>query len=213
MFVGFCENTTVKITTASNKYTTPKVTTPGETTRKVTTQEVTTPEDTTPKVTTLEVTTPEDTTSEVTTTEVTTREVTTPEVTTTEVPTTEVTTTEVTTPECDYYGHCPNGTTITTTSITSKTTTDGITTTSKTDGECKEAKVIIFIEDNVNKIHGTVKFEQLSENDPLKVHGTLYGLPPGYHGFHIHEIGDTSNNCLASGSHFNPYNVRDFQSI
>lgn len=60
-------------------------------------------------------------------------------------------------------------------------------------------------------ITGTVKFEQSYETDEelptLKVTGTLTGLPEGRHGFHVHEIGDTSDNCMAAGSHFNPDNV------
>ena len=39
--------------------------------------------------------------------------------------------------------------------------------------------------------------------------GTLTGLPEGRHGFHVHEFGNTSDNCMAAGSHFNPDNVRN----
>ena len=38
--------------------------------------------------------------------------------------------------------------------------------------------------------------------------GTLTGLPEGRHGFHVHEFGNTSDNCMAAGSHINPDNVR-----
>ncbi|VDM71166.1 unnamed protein product [Strongylus vulgaris] len=37
--------------------------------------------------------------------------------------------------------------------------------------------------------------------------GTIYGLTPGLHGFHVHEIGNLGNGCLAAGSHFNPANM------
>lgn len=33
----------------------------------------------------------------------------------------------------------------------------------------------------------------------------LYNLPPGKHGFHIHEIGDMRKGCDSLGSHYNPY--------
>ena len=45
--------------------------------------------------------------------------------------------------------------------------------------------------------------------DGLLIRGDLTGLGAGKHGFHIHETGNTSNNCAAAGPHFNPVNVRD----
>ena len=43
----------------------------------------------------------------------------------------------------------------------------------------------------------------------LYIMGKIFGLEPGLHGFHIHTTGDTSNNCKASGGHFNPGQVRE----
>jgi Cu/Zn superoxide dismutase len=40
------------------------------------------------------------------------------------------------------------------------------------------------------------------------IRGDITGLAPGNHGFHIHEIGQTGDNCTAAGPHFNPANVR-----
>ncbi|CAJ0600533.1 unnamed protein product [Cylicocyclus nassatus] len=37
--------------------------------------------------------------------------------------------------------------------------------------------------------------------------GTIYGLSPGPHGFHVHEVGNLGNGCLAAGPHFNPTNA------
>lgn len=34
----------------------------------------------------------------------------------------------------------------------------------------------------------------------------LYNLPPGRHGFHIHELSDLRNGCNSLGSHYNPFN-------
>ncbi|CAA6669067.1 unnamed protein product [Spirodela intermedia] len=39
---------------------------------------------------------------------------------------------------------------------------------------------------------------------PTTVTGTLHGLKPGLHGFHVHALGDTTNGCLSTGPHFNP---------
>ena len=51
---------------------------------------------------------------------------------------------------------------------------------------------------------GTVTFTQVGDNK-VKVAVDLQGLPPGKHGFHIHDKGDLSAPDLASaGGHFNP---------
>ena len=51
---------------------------------------------------------------------------------------------------------------------------------------------------------------QITEyQDGLLIRGDIIGLAPGKHGFHIHETGNTSDNCAAAGPHFNPVNVRD----
>ena len=34
----------------------------------------------------------------------------------------------------------------------------------------------------------------------------LFNLPPGVHGFHIHEFGDFRKGCDSTGSHYNPFN-------
>ena len=38
----------------------------------------------------------------------------------------------------------------------------------------------------------------------VEVQADLTGVPPGVHGFHIHEKGDCGNNAMNSGGHFNP---------
>jgi superoxide dismutase, Cu-Zn family len=41
----------------------------------------------------------------------------------------------------------------------------------------------------------------------LNVSGSLINVPPGYHGFHIHEVGSCAENGMAAGGHFNPHQV------
>ena len=54
--------------------------------------------------------------------------------------------------------------------------------------------------------HGAVHFNQLADGT-VDVQADLFGVPPGVHGFHVHETGDCSNNGMAAGSHFNPMNM------
>lgn len=54
--------------------------------------------------------------------------------------------------------------------------------------------------------HGAVHFTQLSDGT-VDVQADLFGVPPGVHGFHVHENGDCSNNGQAAGGHFNPMNM------
>ena len=46
-----------------------------------------------------------------------------------------------------------------------------------------------------------------SSNSPTLIKGTISGLEPGEHGFHIHEYGDLSQGCESAGGHYNPDNV------
>lgn len=50
---------------------------------------------------------------------------------------------------------------------------------------------------------GTVRFVQQPDG-AVEVSVHLTGVPPGVHGFHIHEKGDCGDNGNAAGSHFNP---------
>ena len=42
---------------------------------------------------------------------------------------------------------------------------------------------------------------------PTLIKGTITGLQPGEHGFHIHEFGDMSDGCRSMGAHYNPDGV------
>ena len=50
---------------------------------------------------------------------------------------------------------------------------------------------------------GTVRLTQTADGS-VDVQVDLTGVPPGVHGFHIHEKGDCGDNGNAAGGHFNP---------
>jgi Cu-Zn family superoxide dismutase len=50
---------------------------------------------------------------------------------------------------------------------------------------------------------GTVHFTDVGDGN-VEVQVDLTGVPPGVHGFHIHEKGDCGNNGANAGGHFNP---------
>lgn len=50
---------------------------------------------------------------------------------------------------------------------------------------------------------GTVHLSDAGEGN-VDVQVDLTGVPPGTHGFHIHEKGDCGNNGANAGGHFNP---------
>uniref|UniRef100_A0A804JRU5 Superoxide dismutase [Cu-Zn] n=1 Tax=Musa acuminata subsp. malaccensis TaxID=214687 RepID=A0A804JRU5_MUSAM len=54
-----------------------------------------------------------------------------------------------------------------------------------------------------DSVKGTVYFAQEGDG-PTTVTGTISGLKPGLHGFHVHALGDTTNGCMSTGPHFNP---------
>ncbi|KAJ2715986.1 Superoxide dismutase [Cu-Zn] [Coemansia spiralis] len=55
-----------------------------------------------------------------------------------------------------------------------------------------------------DKVAGVVSLEQENESSPIVITGTISGLVPGLHGFHIHQFGDNTNGCTSAGPHFNP---------
>ena len=50
---------------------------------------------------------------------------------------------------------------------------------------------------------GMVHFQQMSDGS-VEVKVDLTNVPPGVHGFHIHDKGDCGDNGNAAGGHFNP---------
>jgi Cu-Zn family superoxide dismutase len=51
--------------------------------------------------------------------------------------------------------------------------------------------------------HGDVHFTENSDGS-VEVQVDLMAVPPGTHGFHIHEKGDCGDDAKAAGGHFNP---------
>lgn len=63
----------------------------------------------------------------------------------------------------------------------------------------------------VSRVSGTFEGSAVSgsftfqdTNDGLKLTGQISGLPPGKHGFHVHEFGSCADEGKAAGAHFNP---------
>src|SRR6266581_3084841 len=53
---------------------------------------------------------------------------------------------------------------------------------------------------------GTVHFQDQGDGS-VEVVVDLTGVPPGEHGFHVHDKGDCGNNGQNAGGHFNPTNM------
>merc|ERR1719381_17907 len=66
--------------------------------------------------------------------------------------------------------------------------------------------VAVIVGDGVK---GVIRFHQTGDpTSPVEVSGNITGLAPGSHGFHIHQLGDTSNGCKSMAGHFNPLQLK-----
>ena len=54
-----------------------------------------------------------------------------------------------------------------------------------------------------DEIKGTIHFTETNDKE-VKIKVNISGLPPGKHGFHIHEAGDLTDECKSACAHFNP---------
>ena len=57
-----------------------------------------------------------------------------------------------------------------------------------------------------DEVKGSILLMQ-APGTPTLIKGTITGLKPGLHGFHIHEFGDMSDGCKSMGGHYNPDDV------
>uniref|UniRef100_A0A7D7PEY2 Superoxide dismutase [Cu-Zn] n=1 Tax=Liposcelis entomophila TaxID=550478 RepID=A0A7D7PEY2_9NEOP len=56
------------------------------------------------------------------------------------------------------------------------------------------------------QVTGEIYLQQRGPLAPVEISGTVFGLTPGLHGFHVHQNGSVDDNCAAAGPHFNPNN-------
>ena len=68
--------------------------------------------------------------------------------------------------------------------------------------------VVNLIEANGSGTTGMLLLVQSSDSSEVSIRGRISQLSAGSHGFHVHEIGATGNECADAGGHFNPRNVR-----
>ncbi|XP_057331517.1 superoxide dismutase [Cu-Zn]-like [Microplitis mediator] len=66
--------------------------------------------------------------------------------------------------------------------------------------------IVKFLEEHPNNIAVNIRFVQSDSGGPVTITGTITGLTPGKHGFHIYDLGNFYNNCTNIGGHFNPTN-------
>jgi Cu-Zn family superoxide dismutase len=69
--------------------------------------------------------------------------------------------------------------------------------------ESKETVIAQCDLQHSDTVKGTILFIQAPGTETL-IKGTVSGLEPGDHGFHVHEFGDMSKGCESMGGHYNP---------
>lgn len=63
--------------------------------------------------------------------------------------------------------------------------------------------ICVLTNKTIESIEGSVEFIQ--KNNEVEIILNVKGLPPGKHGFHIHEAGDLTESCKSACKHFNPH--------
>ena len=72
--------------------------------------------------------------------------------------------------------------------------------------EAKETTIAQCILQHSDSVKGSILLIQ-APGTPTLIRGTITGLTPGKHGFHIHEFGAMSDGCKSMGAHYNPDGV------
>ena len=74
----------------------------------------------------------------------------------------------------------------------------------KMDAPTKAVAVLIPTKSGaLNGVDGTITFTKTDKG--TRIQAAITGLPPGKHGFHVHEFGDASSpDGLSAGGHYNP---------
>ena len=74
-----------------------------------------------------------------------------------------------------------------------------------------KVKLIPANETGNDPVYGSLTLVETSQG--VYIRGKILGLEKGLHGFHVHAVGDTGNNCKAAGGHFNPHEVSLTQKV
>ena len=70
--------------------------------------------------------------------------------------------------------------------------------------------MVDLVDANESGVSGRLFIEQRYPFRTVTIHGRVYGLKKGFHGFHVHQNGAVGNNCKDAGGHFNPFKVLAF---
>ena len=66
-------------------------------------------------------------------------------------------------------------------------------------------KAICVLTNTIGKVNGFIEFEETNDKKVL-INVNVKGLKKGKHGFHIHQAGDLTDECMSACAHFNPTN-------
>ena len=66
-------------------------------------------------------------------------------------------------------------------------------------------KAICVLTNTTGKVNGFIEFEETNDKKVL-INVNIKGLKKGKHGFHIHQAGDLTDECMSACAHFNPTN-------
>ena len=63
--------------------------------------------------------------------------------------------------------------------------------------------ICVLTNTTIDSIEGTIKLSEQDNGSLIDIN--IKGLPPGLHGFHIHNKGNLTDGCKSLCSHFNPF--------